>query len=555
MTVEHLNTALLIGTAVVLVAVAAVRLSVFSGLPSLLLYLGLGLALGDAGAGISFNDPDLTQVLGYAALVLILAEGGLTTRWSDIRSSVAPAAVLSTVGVVVSVLVVAVAAHLLLNRPWIEALLVGAVLSSTDAAAVFSVLRRVPIHPRLAGILEAESGLNDAPVVLLVVTLSAQAAGEAGHGWLELVGLATLELAVGGLVGLLVGFVGAAALRRLALPSSALLSLAVVALAVGAYAAAARVHASGFLAVYVAALVLGNAHLPHRAAVRGFAEALGWLAQIGLFVLLGLLASPQDMDKAWVAAQQLALASALVLGLVLLLVARPISVVVSVTAFRLPWRHQAFLSWAGLRGAVPVVLATVAVSAIGPDVRWMFDLVFVLVVVFTLVQAPLLPFVTRRLGVGNIVDSRDLDLESAPLETLDADAVQVRVGETSRMHGLEVFELRLPPGANVTLVVRDGTSFVPDQRTVLRRGDQLLVVATSAVRRDVLRRLRAVSRGGRLAVWGQSAEAPRGTRAISQAGGYGTAGNRVAGAIRGVRGRLPGRSPGSTSRRGGGTLR
>src|SRR5215213_11669949 len=347
MTVESLDVVLLLGAAVVLVAVAAVRLSTFSGLPSLLLYLGLGVALGEGGPlHIGFEDNQLTQVLGYSALVLILAEGGLTTRWSEIRESVLPATVLSTVGVAV-------------------ALLVGAVLSSTDAAAVFSVLRRVPIHPRLAGILEAESGLNDAPVVLLVVTLSAQAAGEAGHGWLELVGLATLELAVGGLVGLLVGFVGAAALRRLALPSSALLSLAVVALAVGAYAAAARVHASGFLAVYVAALVLGNAHLPHRAAVRGFAEALGWLAQIGLFVLLGLLASPEDMDKAWVAAQQLALASALVLGLVLLLVARPISVVVSVTAFRLPWRHQAFLSWAGLRGAVPVVLATVAVSAIG----------------------------------------------------------------------------------------------------------------------------------------------------------------------------------------------
>jgi len=131
----------------------------------------------------------------------------------------------------------------------------------------------------------------------------------------------------------------------------------------------------------------------------------------------------------------------------------------------------------------------------------------VLVVVFTLVQAPVLPFLARRLRVGNVVDSRDLDLESAPLETLDADAVQVRVGETSRMHGLEIFELRLPPGANVTLVVRDGASFVPGQRTVLRRGDQLLVVTPSSVRRDVQRRLRAVSQGGRLAVWDASAEA------------------------------------------------
>jgi cell volume regulation protein A len=310
---------------------------------------------------------------------------------------------------------------------------------------------------------------------------------------------------VGGVLGIGVGYVGALCLRRLALPSSALLSLGVVALSVGAFALAAAVHASGFLAVYVAALVLGNAHLPHRAAVRGFAEALGWLAQIGLFVLLGLLASPGRLIEQ--------VPKALVLGLVLLLVARPLSVVVSMTPFRLPWRHQAFLSWAGLRGAVPVVLATVPITAKVPGVQWLFDLVFVLVVVFTIVQAPTLPFLARRLGVGNVVDSRDLDLESAPLETLDADAVQVRVGETSRMHGLEIFELRLPPGANVTLVVRDGTSFVPGPRTVLRRGDQLLVVTASAVRRDVLSRLRAVSQGGRLAVWEASAAAGPALRA------------------------------------------
>lgn len=526
-TVESLHVVLLVGAAVVLVAVAAVRLSVASGLPSLLLYLALGLGLGKAGLGVQFSDAALTQVLGYSALVLILAEGGLTTRWSSVRSSIGPAAVLSTAGVVVSVGVVAVASHLLLHLSWSVAVLVGAVLSSTDAAAVFSVLRRVPIHPRLSGILEAESGLNDAPVVLLVVTLAEQAVhhGEPGGAWYELVGLAAFELAVGGLVGAGVGFAGAAVLRRLALPSSALLSLAVIALTVTAYAGAASLHASGFLAVYVAALVLGNAQLPHRAAVRGFAEALGWLAQIGLFVLLGLLASPRRLDEQ--------VLPALVLGLVLLLVARPLSVVVSMTPFRLPWRHQAFLSWAGLRGAVPVVLATVPITTGVPGTEWLFDLVFVLVVVFTLVQAPTLSLVARRLGVSNVVESRDLDVESAPLEALDADVMQVRVGETSRLHGLEVFELRLPPGANVTLVVRDGASFVPGQRTMLRRGDQLLVVATSSVRQEVQSRLRAVSQGGRLALWDRTADD----------GPHPTGGGRVGLVRRRGRQRDPGQQP------------
>ena len=214
-------------------------------------------------------------------------------------------------------------------------------------------------------------------------------------------------------------------------------------------------------------------------------------------MLLGLLASPSRLG-----AQVL---PALVLGLVLLLLARPLSVVVSMTPFRVPWRQQAFLSWAGLRGAVPVVLATVPVTTGVPGTAWLFDLVFVLVVVFTLVQAPTLPWVARRLGVAGLVDTRDLDLEAAPLAVLDADVLQVRVGADSRMHGLEVFELRLPAGANITLVVRDGEGFVPGARTVLHRGDQLLVVTTSTARRATESRLRAVSRGGRLAVWARSA--------------------------------------------------
>jgi cell volume regulation protein A len=492
--VELLDHSLLLGAVVVLVAVAAVRLSVSSGLPSLLLYLALGLAVGEGGLGVRFDDERLTQVLGYSALALILAEGGLTTRWSTVKHALAPAAALSTFGVVVSVAVVGTAAHELLGLGWTVALLVGAVLTSTDAAAVFSVLRRVPIHPRLAGVLEAESGLNDAPVVLLVVVLAEQATGDhAPRAWYALLGIAVLELAIGAGVGLAVGWLGAQGLRRLRLPSSALSSLAVLALCIAAYGAGATLHGSGFLAVYVAGLVLGNAEVPHRLVVRGFAEAVGWLAQIGLFVLLGLLASPSRLVHQ--------IGPALLLGAVLLLVARPLSVVVSMTAFRFGWRQQAFLSWAGLRGAVPVVLATVPVTTGVPGTEWLFDLVFVLVVVFTLVQGPTLPLVARWLRVANDVDARELDVESAPLVELGAEVVQVKVGHDSRLHGLEVFELRLPPGANITLVVRDGEGFVPGPRTMLRRDDQLLVVTTTAARREALRRLRAVSLEGRLALW------------------------------------------------------
>jgi len=176
-------------------------------------------------------------------------------------------------------------------------------------------------------------------------------------------------------------------------------------------------------------------------------------------------------------------------------------VIVSVLPFRVPLREQAFMSWAGLRGAVPVVLATIPLSEGLPGAEEVFDVVFLLVIVFTLVQAPTLPFMARRLGVAHELDSRDLDVESAPLEELGAEVMQVRVGHDSRLHGLEVFELRLPRGANIALVVREGKSFVPTDRTALRRDDQLLVVTTRAARREAQRRLRALSLGGRLALW------------------------------------------------------
>ncbi|MFZ5852203.1 MAG: cation:proton antiporter, partial [Actinomycetota bacterium] len=268
--------------------------------------------------------------------------------------------------------------------------------------------------------------------------------------------------------------------------------LAALAFGVLGYAGAAVLHASGFLAAYLAGVVLGNSRLPHGLAVRSFAEGLGWLAQIGLFVMLGLLAVPHRLPGE--------LLPAVAVGLVLLLVARPLSVLVALTPLRMAWREQAFLSWAGLRGAVPVVLATIPVVEGVPGAARVFDAVFVLVVVFTLVQAPLLPAVARRLGLAG-EGAVDLEVDSAPLGRLGAELLSLTVGSRSRLHGVEVGELRLPSPAAVTLVVREGRAFVPDATTVLRHGDELLVVTTGAARPGVERRLRAVSRGGRLAGW------------------------------------------------------
>jgi cell volume regulation protein A len=282
--------------------------------------------------------------------------------------------------VALSTVLTAAGAHFLLGLEWQLALLLGATVSSTDAAAVFSVLRVVPLPKRLAGLLEAESGFNDAPAIILVLVFSATPLTLVPG---SIVANLLYQLSVGIAIGLACGFVGAFALRRIALPASGLYPLATFGLGMLAFAAGGAANASGIIAAYLAGVVLANSGLPHRSAIRSFAEGAGWLAQIGLFVLLGLLVSPGELPGE--------LVPAVVIGLVLLLIGRPVSVLVSLLPFRAPWREQAFLSWAGLRGAVPIVLATFPIVAGVPGSDRLLNIVFILVVVFTLVQGPSLP--------------------------------------------------------------------------------------------------------------------------------------------------------------------
>ena len=481
---------LLVGASVLVAAVTAVRLSTRLGLPTLLVYLGLGVLLGESAFGVEFEDARLAHDLGFVALVVILVEGGLTTAWEDLRRALPRAASLSTVGVAVSVAVVAGAARTLLGWDWTLALLLGAVLAPTDAAAVFATLRGLPVKERIVRTLEAESGTNDPLAVILVVGLST---GWHGGGPVAVAAEIAYEISLGVALGVAVGWAGRLYLDRVALPASGLYPLTVMGFAGIAYAGTSVLGGSGFVAVYVAAVVLGNGPLRHRAATLGFAEGLAWLAQIGLFVMLGLLASPGRLGDA--------LLPALAVGLVLTLVARPLSVLLALAPFRASWGERAFLGWAGLRGAVPIVLTTVPLTEGVGGATELFDVVFVLVAVFTLLHAPTLGWAGRRLRVTTAPRPRDLTLDAAPLGALDADMLHVAVGPRSGLVGAEVWELRLPPKSAVNLVVRDGESFVPERWTRLRPGDELLVIVPHADRGDVERRLRHVSRGGPLADW------------------------------------------------------
>jgi cell volume regulation protein A len=328
---------------------------------------------------------------------------------------------------------------------------------------------------------------------VLLVTLASQ--GDAlKHGVLGFAGVVAFELSVGVLTGVAVGYGGAALMRRVALPSSGLYPLAVLSLCVLAYGGATAVHASGFAAVYTAALILGNSELPHRNATRSFAEGLGWLSQIGLFVMLGLLASPGEIGPE-------SIVQALLAGLLLTAVARPVSVLASAVWQRLSLADMTFLSWAGLRGAVPIVLATIPLAEGVDGARELFHIVFVLVVIDTIITSPTLPTVARWLRVTVRDDVRELEIEAAPLERVAADMLQLRITGRSQMHGVEVGELRLPAGALVALIVRDGHTTVPNDRTVLRRGDDVLVVTPRRLRDETEERLRSVARRGRLAHW------------------------------------------------------
>ena len=489
----ELDQVLLLGSVVLLASILATRLGARFGLPSLLLFLGLGVLVGEL--GLHLEDADLAHSLGFAALVLILAEGGFTTKWQEIRGALPMAILLATVGVGISVAAVAAFAYFVLHIDLASAILLGAIMSPTDAAAIFAVMRKVPLPPRLRAVIEAESGFNDAPIVLLVASATSMSLGRGGESSpMVTVALIALELVGGAALGAGLGWLGIQLLRATKLPASGLYVLAAMGWTVLAYGLASTIHLSGFAAVYVAAVVLGNGELPHRHATRSFAEGIGWIAQIGLFVMLGMLADLTTLTLAEVMA-------GIAVGAFLTFVARPLSVVVCVAWFKVPWREQAFISWAGLRGAVPIIMATVPLAAGAPAAHAIFNLVFSFVVVFTLLQSPTLPWVARKLRVSSGEDATDIDIEFAPLDTIKADMMQVHVPPGSQLHGVSVRELRLPRNSVVSLIVRQEESFTPTPDDPIRAGDDLLIVTQAADRRRVERRFISISRHGRLARW------------------------------------------------------
>jgi len=380
--------------ALLAISVASSRASVRLGVPVAFMFLMIGMLAGSEGiGGIPFEDYSLTFRLGTGALCLILFDGGMNTPARGIREVAAPAAVLATLGVVITALVAAAAARIF-GFSWPNALLIGAIVSPTDAAAVFSVLTSggVTLKRRVALLLEVESGLNDPMAVILTTALSVNLVHPGSVGVVSLIRDVVQELAIGATLGFLMGRGARWVIARLDLPATGLYSTFTVAVAALSFGLPTLVHGSGFLGVYVAGVTLGAGALAEHPEVRRVHDALAWLSQIVMFLVLGLLVFPTRL--AAVAGVGIGLALALAF------VARPLGATLCLIPFRVPWREAGYVGWTGLRGAVPIILATIPVLSGVPGARDLFDVVFFIVVAGSFVPGATVGWAARRFGVG-----------------------------------------------------------------------------------------------------------------------------------------------------------
>jgi cell volume regulation protein A len=473
-TSEPAATAVLLSICGVLLAVSVLssRASQRIGVPIALFFLGVGILAGSEGiGGIPFDDFRMAFRMGTLALALILFDGGLNTSVEVIRRVWAPAGVLASVGVVLIAGLVAGVAWLA-GLPWPAAMVLGAIVSSTDAAATFAVLRAsgLQLKRRVAGILEVESGANDPAAVILTTALTAMLItpdeiGPAG----VLLGIVT-QLVIGAAMGMGSGYAGRALIGRLHLVTGGLYPALMLGIGLLSFGLATLAEGSGFLAVYLSGIVLGNGPLPYRAGLLRIFDALGWLSQIGMFLVLGLLVFPSRLgEMAWIG---------LGIALLLAVVIRPLVVALCLAPFRFPRREVAFIGWVGLRGAVPIVLATYPVLVGAPGADPIFHLVFFIVVVGAIIPGATVAWATRRLGLESPrppAPPAVLAIESRV--PLTGELLSFYIDDALVVCGVRLDELEFPEGASVALVVRGNELVPPKGWTTLQPNDHVYVVA------------------------------------------------------------------------------
>jgi potassium/hydrogen antiporter len=469
------GTLILLAGALLALGIAATLVAGRLRVPGLVLFLGVGMAIGSDGLGwIDFSDVELARTIGVIALALILFEGGLAAGWGEIRPVLGPSVALALAGTLITAVAVGFAAAWLLDLSTLEGLLLGSIVASTDGAAVFSVLRGSSIRRRLARVLEGESGFND-PVAIVLVLGFIDAITKTGFGTLDMVWLCVRELAIGGAVGLAAGRLATEGFRHVSFTTTGLYPVASMASAALSFGVADALDGSGFLAVYLTGLALGSAQIPARRTVADFHDGIAWVSQIAVFLTLGLLVFPSQFGGI--------IGDSLLIAGVLMFVARPLAAVVSVAPWRFPVRDSLLLGWAGLRGAVPIVLATFPVIEDVPKADPFFNIVFFVVLTSTLVQGATFNSLARRLGLTTEEPAvpRPL-LEVGTIRRLGAEVVEFPVREGDAAAGRLVNELGLPREALVSMIVRGEQALLPRGSTEILGGDRLHILVRGAQR-------------------------------------------------------------------------
>ncbi|WP_308430876.1 potassium/proton antiporter [Deinococcus metalli] len=477
---------LLVGGGLLLLSLLASKVGGRLGLPGLLLFVIIGMLAGTDGlGGIAFENYEITQFVGIVALAFILFTGGLETSWRTTRPVLWTGISLATLGVVLTTGLVGVAAHYLFGLPWVVAFLLGAIVAPTDASAVFSVLkeRALGLKGHIRPVLEFESGINDPTAVVLVIGLT-EIATHPDTPLLSVLGEFATEMVLGGVFGIVLGRLAVRLINRINLPLDGLYSVLTVAIVAAIYGVTSAVHGSGLLAIYIAGVVLGNSEFVHKRSLRHFHEGLTYLLEVGMFLLLGLLVFPRQLPEVAV--------PALLLAAVLVLIARPAAVFVSLLATRMPAAHKAMIAWVGLRGAVPVVLATFPLLAGVPGASLLFNVAFFLVLVSILVQGTSLPFVARWLKVNAPLSAHTvMPLEYTPTGAGKNDLIEVTVPTASGVVGTRIMDLGLPPDALIVLIYREQQYVIPRGTTPLHAGDVLQILAARPAAEMVQARVNA----------------------------------------------------------------
>ncbi|MEC0249266.1 potassium/proton antiporter [Paenibacillus chitinolyticus] len=456
---------------------AGVLMSKFSsrfGLPALVFFMLVGMGLNRF---IYFDNAQLTQWFGLMALIVILFDGGMHTKWTHVKEVIRPSLMLATAGVLLTTAIVGLSAYWILQVTLKEGLLLGAIVGSTDAAAVFAVLGNQNVKRRLTSTLEAESGTNDPMAVFLTVSLI-ELIQMPDTSILLLIGSFLWEMGFGLVLGLVIGRLAVWSLNKIDLDSSGLYPVLALAFAIFTYGSTALLHGSGLLAVYVMALRLGNADFAYRFSITRFHEGFAWMMQILMFMLLGLLAFPDDLISiAW---------QGVALALILMFVARPVGVFGSMLGTGFQYREKLLISWAGLRGAVPIVLATYPLLAGLEHGRMFFNIVFFIVLLSTLVQGSTISVLSKKLGLTEGSAKNDAHtLELLALGKANAEIIEIKVTENGPVNNRLISDLELPEEVLITAIVRKGKIITPHGNTELIEGDLLYTLVSKPMREKV----------------------------------------------------------------------